>query len=82
MPDVLRQPRGLRWADVDLEGNSVTVSRSLLPDSTAKPPKTEAGRRTIPMLPALRFAGTRPMPDSSGPTSSWSIRGVGGSTQA
>jgi integrase len=30
------------------------VRRSLLPDGTAKAPKTEAGVRTIPLLPALR----------------------------
>jgi hypothetical protein len=28
----------------------------LLPDGTPVPPKTEAGRRTIPMLPTLRRA--------------------------
>jgi integrase len=30
------------------------VRRSLLPDGTAKDPKTGAGRRTVPILPALR----------------------------
>jgi integrase len=30
------------------------VERSLLPDGTPKPPKTAAGVRTIPLLPALR----------------------------
>ena len=28
--------RGLRWSDVDLEGDMMSVSRSLLPDGTAK----------------------------------------------
>jgi integrase len=44
----------LRWGDIDLEGNAITVSRSLLPDGTPKAPKTEAGIRSIPLLPLLR----------------------------
>lgn len=50
----LGEIRGLRWRDVDLDENTITVSRSLLPDGTPKPPKTEAGIRSIPMLPSLR----------------------------
>jgi integrase len=46
--------RGLRWQDIDLERDSLTVARSLLRDGTPKATKTEAGARTIPLLPALR----------------------------
>lgn len=38
----LGEIRGLRSSDVDLDGNALTISRSLLPGGTAKPPKTEA----------------------------------------
>jgi integrase len=50
----LGELRGLRWGDVDLEANTLTVSRSLLPDGAPKATKTEAGQRTVPILPALR----------------------------
>jgi integrase len=50
----LGEIRGLRWGDLDLEGNAITISRSLLPDGTPKPPKTEAGIRVIALLPSLR----------------------------
>ena len=50
----LGELRGLRWQDIDLKANLVHVERSLLPDGTAKPPKTEAGKRVVPLLPALR----------------------------
>lgn len=50
----LGEIRGLRWQDVDLDANALNIQQSLLPDGTAKPPKTEAGERTVPMLPALR----------------------------
>ena len=46
--------RGLQWQNIDLDANTVSVRRSLLPDGTPKDPKTEAGERTVPMLPALR----------------------------
>jgi integrase len=46
--------RALTWSDIDLRANTLTVQRSLLPDGTAKAPKTEAGARTVPLLPALR----------------------------
>jgi integrase len=50
----LGEIRGLRWQDIDLGPNLLRVERSLLPDGTAKPPKTEAGKREVPLLPALR----------------------------
>jgi integrase len=50
----LGEIRALTWADVDLKANTVTVRRSMLPDGTAKAPKTDAGARTVPILPALR----------------------------
>ena len=50
----LGEVRGLRWGDIDFEGNTISISRSLLPDGTAKSPKSEAGIRTIPLLPGLR----------------------------
>ncbi|MFN0154678.1 MAG: tyrosine-type recombinase/integrase [Gaiella sp.] len=50
----LGEIRGLTWADVDREAGTVTVRRSLLPDGTAKSPKTSAGARVVPMLPALQ----------------------------
>ena len=50
----LGEVRGLRRGDIDLDSNSISISRSLLPDGTAKSPKTEAGIRTIPLLPVLR----------------------------
>ena len=50
----LGEVRGLRWGDIDLAGNTISVRRSLLPDGTAKPPKTEAGERMVPLFPELR----------------------------
>jgi integrase len=50
----LGEIRGLRWADIDLEASSVTVRRSLLPDGAEKTTKTDAGERTVPLLPSLR----------------------------
>lgn len=50
----LGEIRALRWCDVDLDAGTITVQRSLLPDGTPKAPKTAAGARTVPMLPALR----------------------------
>lgn len=50
----LGELRGLRWEDVDLATETITVRRSLLPDGTAKSTKTAAGERTVPLLPALR----------------------------
>jgi integrase len=50
----LGEVRALRWADVDREAGTITVRRSMLPDGTPKDPKTAAGVRTVPILPALR----------------------------
>jgi integrase len=50
----LGEVRALTWVDVDLEARTVTVRRSLLPDGTSKPPKSDAGERTVPLVPALR----------------------------
>jgi integrase len=50
----LGEIRALQWADVDLDAGALNVQRSLLPDGTAKAPKTEAGIRTVPIIPALR----------------------------
>jgi integrase len=50
----LGELRALTWDDVDLRANALMVRRSLLPDGTPKAPKTEAGVRTVPLLPALR----------------------------
>jgi len=52
----LGEIRALRWGDVDRSARTISVSRSLLPDGTAKPPKTEAGRRVVPLYPDLRRA--------------------------
>ena len=50
----LGEVRGLKWSDVDLEGNTIAVSRSLLPDGGARSPKTDAGVRVVPLFPELR----------------------------
>lgn len=50
----LGEIRALTWADVILEAGTVNVSRSMLPDGSVKPPKTEAGIRSVPLLPMLR----------------------------
>jgi integrase len=50
----LGEIRALMWGDVDLDAGTVNVRRSMLPDGTPKAPKTEAGARTVPLLPALR----------------------------
>jgi integrase len=44
----------LRWEDLDLEGKAIHVSRSALPDGKTKAPKTDAGNRTVPLLPECR----------------------------
>ena len=46
--------RALRWGDIDFVANAIHVSRSALPDGTAKAPKTAAGVRTVPLLPECR----------------------------
>jgi integrase len=50
----LGEIRAMTWADIDFDANAINVRRALLPDGTPKAPKTEAGVRTVPMLPALR----------------------------
>jgi integrase len=50
----LGEVRGLKWGDIDLEGRTISVQRSLLPDGSPKPPKTEAGVRVVPLFPELR----------------------------
>ena len=44
----------MKWADIDLAANTITVERSLLPDGTETPPKSEAGRRVVALFPELR----------------------------
>jgi integrase len=47
---------GLRWSDLDLDGGSLRVARSLLRTSSGlhldSEPKTARGRRTVPLAPA------------------------------
>jgi len=52
----LGELRGLRWEDVDFEAGVIRVRRSLLEDGrpTKTKTKTNAGNRSIPMLPSLR----------------------------
>ena len=56
---------GLRWEDVDFEENIISVNHTLVYFSRGKQngctfavntPKTEAGKRTIPMLPKVKAA--------------------------
>ena len=56
---------GLRWEDVDFEENTISVNHTLVYFSRGKQdgctfavntPKTEAGKRIIPMLPKVREA--------------------------
>lgn len=45
--------RGLRWADVDLKGKTITVAQRADKYCQLGPPKSEAGYRTIPIGEAL-----------------------------
>lgn len=45
--------RGLRWADIDLKAATLTVSQRADQWGVIGPPKSEAGRRTLPMPPEL-----------------------------
>ncbi|MEM6900160.1 MAG: tyrosine-type recombinase/integrase [Pseudomonadota bacterium] len=45
--------RGLRWRDVDLKAGTLTVRQRADEWGVLGPPKSEAGRRTIPMPPQL-----------------------------
>jgi integrase len=44
---------GLRWEDVDFEHRVIRVRYQLDESGKLKPPKTKAGKRTIPLLPTL-----------------------------
>lgn len=45
--------RGLRWADIDLKSAKITVTQRADQWGVIGPPKSEAGRRTIPIPPQL-----------------------------
>jgi integrase len=45
--------RGLRWQDIDLDAGTVTVCQRADQWGELGPPKSEAGRRTIPIPPEL-----------------------------
>lgn len=46
--------RGLRWSDVDLEADTLAVSRAVDDKGALIEPKTKAGRRTVPVVKALK----------------------------
>jgi integrase len=50
----LGEVRGLQWGDIDLQTNTISVSRSLGLDGSPLPPKTAAGVRAVPLFPELR----------------------------
>ena len=50
----LGEVRGIKWEDIDFEANALYVRRSLLPSGDAKGTKSDAGRRTVLLLPELR----------------------------
>lgn len=43
------EAQALTWADIDLEGRTITVSKSLKPNGSIGAPKTNAAYRTIPI---------------------------------
>jgi integrase len=47
---------GLRWEDVDLQANLITVARSWDVKTGPIEPKSQAGRRTVPIASVLREA--------------------------
>lgn len=56
---------GLRWCDIDLESEIISVNHTLVYYNKGQgkgcsfavnTPKTEAGKRTIPMLPKVKEA--------------------------
>ena len=55
----LGELRALTWGHVNLEAGTIAVSRSMLPDGTAKTPKTAAGARTVPLVPPLAARARR-----------------------
>jgi integrase len=42
--------RGLRWSDIDFKSGRITVKQAMTRQQTAKGPKSDAGRRTIPVM--------------------------------
>jgi integrase len=50
----LGEIRALRWADIDLAAGAISINASMGRNAIAGPPKTEAGRRVVPIVPALR----------------------------
>lgn len=59
---------GLRWARVDLEANGVHIRETTTEGKDKNRPKTKAGIRFIPLLPAARQAldGMRPLTQLAG----------------
>ena len=58
----------LTWEDIDFEGKTIRISKALAYDHARpyiKPPKTESGDRTVPLLPDLE-AALLPLRKSSG----------------
>jgi hypothetical protein len=49
-----RPPAALRWADLNLTAGSITIGASMGRDGIHGPPKTKAGLRVVPVVPALR----------------------------
>ena len=47
------EQRALDWSDVELEARRLTVRRRLDQDNRPGPPKSRAGRRTVPLAPKL-----------------------------
>jgi integrase len=45
--------RGLRWSDIDLAAGRLTVAQRADAFNVIGPPKSKAGRRSVPMPPAL-----------------------------
>jgi integrase len=50
----LGEVRALRWRDVDLAAGRIAVNASMGRDGKPGPPKTKAGYRVVPLVPALR----------------------------
>ena len=64
----LGEVRGLKWGDVDFQANGeIAVSRSLLPDGTSKPPKTDAGVRVVPCFPNCASCSSRGSSEARSP---------------
>lgn len=81
---------GLRWEDVDLDAGLISINHAVTyyprRDDTTKceytvtPPKTEAGMRTIPILPEVReaFLMEKEMQDAIGIRCEMTIDGMSG----